>query len=74
MYSSMSLCCSNMSAGRGIIGTFTAVLLWRFMPTCSKGLAVPYLWSDITKYLTESGKLRIIPSCRYDLELDVPGQ
>ena len=63
-----------MSSGRGIIFTFTYVLLWRFMSHCSKGLSVPYMWSVLTEYLVVSGKLRIITSHIYFLKLDVPGQ
>ena len=63
-----------MYAGRVIIGCFTAVLLCRFMPPCSKGLAGPYMWLDITGHLVVSEKLRINRYRIYVLELYVPGQ
>ena len=63
-----------MYAGRGSIGCFTDILLCRFMPPCSKVLAGPYMWLDITGHLVVSGKLRIIRYRIYVLELYVPGQ
>ena len=49
-----------MSYSRDIIGTFTSVFLWHFMPHCSKVLDGLYMLSDLTEYLVLSGKLRII--------------
>ena len=74
MYSLMSLWCSDMYFGRGIIGTCTDGFMWRFMIPCINGLAGPYMWSALTDSLVVSGQLLIINSCRYVLNLDVPSQ
>ena len=63
-----------MYSDRGIIVTFTELLLWCFMPPCSKGLAGSYMWSYLTEYRVLSGQLCIITYCIYTLKLDVPGQ
>ena len=56
-----------MSSGRLLIGAFTDVFLWGYMPPCGKGLAVPYILSALTESLVVSGKLRIIPYRMYSL-------
>ena len=70
----MYLLFSNMSACRGILGTFIAGFLWNFMPFFSKGLSGTYMWSSLTDSSWIVGQLRIIPSHRYDLKFDVPGR
>ena len=54
-----------MYSVRVTIGTFMAVLLWCLIPPCSKGLAVPYMWSALTEYSVVSGELPIMTYHRY---------
>ena len=44
----MNFWCSDMYSGRGILGTFTARILFCFMTPCSKGLSGPYMLLNIT--------------------------
>ena len=70
----MSLLYSDMSCGRGTIGTFIDRLLCRFMLPCSKHLSSQYMWLYLTKSVVVSGQLHIITSRKYALKFDVPVQ
>ena len=63
-----------MSIGVGVLGTFTAIFLWIFIPPCNKGLDFLYMLSSLTESLAVSGLLLIIPSSIYALKLDDTGQ
>ena len=56
LYSLMYLCFSDISSGRGILGTFRDGFLCRFIPYCSKCIAGPHMWSDLTESLMVSGQ------------------
>ena len=74
MHILMSLWCSDVSAGREMIGTFIYGFLWCFIPPYSKGLAGSYMWSALNEYLVVIVQLRLISSRRYALKLDVTVQ